>query len=306
MWQGTNSATEFWEGAMQQITEDNSARSIRAGDWTIHYHEAGQGHPLILIHGSGPGATGWTNFSHNIAALAETHRVIALDLPGWGQSDAVDPERMPVISAGVEAVVQLMDALGFDRAALIGNSLGGAICLEFAARHPERLSHLITMGAGFGAFPTIFSPGGLTEGLRIVRETYEDPSPANFRRMVGIFVYDRSFVTDELCAMRSQASQARPAHLRNFLKALNMGMAGLTRIPPGEMLVKLATCPAPSLFIHGRDDRVVPLENSLNLVSWVPDSQAHIFNRCGHWVQIEHAAAFNALVTQFLAARPQA
>jgi 2-hydroxy-6-oxonona-2,4-dienedioate hydrolase len=288
---------------MAELTEANTAKSVRTKGWNIHYHEAGQGHPLIMIHGSGPGATGWTNFSQNIEALAAHHRVIALDLPGWGRSDPVDPEQMPVISAGVEAVAQLMDALGIDRAALMGNSLGGAVCLEFAAVHAERLSHMITMGAGFSAFPTVFSPGGLTEGLRIVRETYQDPSPANFKRMVSIFVYDQSFVTDELCEMRSAASQARPHHLHNFLKALNMGMAGLTNALPGQMLMKLATCPAPSLFIHGRDDRVVPLENSLNIVSWVPDSQAHIFNRCGHWVQIEHAKAFNALVTQFLSTK---
>jgi 2-hydroxy-6-oxonona-2,4-dienedioate hydrolase len=286
---------------MHAYTEQNTARSIRTRDWNIHYHEAGEGPVLILIHGSGPGATGWTNFSPNIPDLARDHRVIALDLPGWGQSDPVDPAEKPVISAGVEAVVQLMDALAIDRAALMGNSLGGAVCLEFAVRHPQRLSHLITMGAGFGGFPTVYSPGGLTEGLRIVGETYRDPTPENFRRLVSIFVYDQAFVTDELCQMRAKAAQANPVHLANFMKALGMGMPGLTNAPLGEMAIKLAMFQGPALFIHGRDDRVVPMENTLNIVSWVPNSQAHIFNRCGHWTQIEHAAAFNALVRQFLA-----
>jgi 2-hydroxy-6-oxonona-2,4-dienedioate hydrolase len=285
---------------MSAVTEDSTARSIKTADWTIHYHDAGEGPALVLIHGSGPGATGWTNFSPNIAALAQDFRVIALDLPGWGKSDPLDPAQKPFITAGVEAVVQLLDALGIDRTAVMGNSLGGAIALEFAARHGDRLTHLITMGSGYFAFPNVFSPGGLTEGLRIVLETYRDPSPANFKRMVGIFAFDQAFVTDELCEARSKAAQANPTNLGNFLKAMGMGMPGLSNMPVGEMLMKLATFTKPSLFIHGRDDRVVPMENTLNILSWVPNSQAHIFNRCGHWVQIEHAASFNALVKQFL------
>jgi 2-hydroxy-6-oxonona-2,4-dienedioate hydrolase len=285
---------------MQAFTEENTSRILQTKNGPLHYNEAGQGYPLILIHGSGPGATGWTNFSPNLPVLAQKYRVIAMDLPGWGRSRALDPDGPPMFTVGVDAVIDLMDGLNLKTAALLGNSLGAAICLEFAARHPERMSHMITMGSGAVGFPSVYTPGGLTEGLRIVMETFAAPTPANFRRMVSIFVYDQSFVTDELCEMRSRASLSRGEHLQDFPKIMRRGMTGLTDRRPGETASRLATLEQPCLFVHGRDDRVVPMEGTLNLVSWVPRSQAHIFNRCGHWTQIEHAAAFNKLVDGFL------
>lgn len=285
---------------MQAITEANTSRSLQTKNGKVHYHEAGQGFPVIMVHGSGPGATGWTNFGANLAVLAEKYRVIALDLPGWGASFALDPKGPALITVAIEAIIALMDSLNIEKAALVGNSLGGSIVLEFAARRPDRISHLITMGSGGGGFPLVYTPGGMTEGIRIVRETYLDPTPANFRRMVSIFCYDSSFVTDELCEIRSRRSLAHPEHLANFMEITARGFTGLSDRAPGEVSAKLATFQAPSLFTHGRDDRVVAMEGTLNLVSWVPNSQAHIFNHCGHWVQIEHAAAFNALLTGFL------
>ncbi len=66
------------------ITKESSSRTVKTRDWNIHYHEAGTGHPLILLHGSGPGATGWSNFSGNLAGLSQHFRVLAVDMPGWG------------------------------------------------------------------------------------------------------------------------------------------------------------------------------------------------------------------------------
>ncbi len=286
---------------MREITEESSSREVKTKKWKLHYNDVGEGYPVIMLHGAGPGATGWSNFSRNVAGLATKYRMIAPDLPGWGDSDTIDPTETPRNSANAEAALLLMDALGIEKAALVGNSMGGAATLEFAARYPDRLSHLITMGAGFNGGPNVYSPGGLTEGLRIVRETYLDPSPANFRRLVGIFVYDSSFVTDELCEMRSRNTLKNPDHIRNFLKSFGPnGPVGNWGLPVGELLAKLAAYQGPALFIHGRDDRVVPMENSLKLVSLVPNSSLHLFNRCGHWTQIEYADAFNALIDAFL------
>jgi len=286
---------------MAEVTERGTSRTVQTKKWKLHYHDAGEGYPVIMLHGAGPGATGWSNFSRNVAGLSSRYRMLALDFPGWGDSDTLDPTEYPRNAANAEATLLLMDELGIEKAALVGNSMGGAATLEFAARYPDRLSHCITMGAGFFVGPNVYSPGGLTEGLRIVRETYQDPSPANFRRLVSIFVYDSSFVSDELCEMRSRNSLKNPEHLKNFLKGYGPnGAIGNWGLPPGELLAKLAAYQGPSLFIHGRDDRVVPMENSLKLVSLVPNSVAHIVNRCGHWTQIEHADAFNALIDAFL------
>lgn len=171
--------------------------------------------------------------------------------------------------------------------------------MQVAALWPERVSHLITMGSGLPAPGSlIFSPAGLTEGIAILLQTYSDPSPENFRRLVSIMVFDPSFVTDELCEMRSRAALSNPDHLANWAKRfIPDALPGTSFATLAE---NLATFQGPSLFIHGRDDRVVQMEMTLRLVSMVQNSAAHIFNRCGHWCQIEHARAFNALVNSFL------
>jgi len=283
---------------MTDISEATTARDVQTKRWKLHYNEAGSGYPVIMLHGTGPGATGWSNFSRNVAGLASKYRMIALDSPGWGGSDTVDPSVENRSMMNAEAVKLLMDELDIEKAAIVGNSMGGATVLQFAALWPERMSHMITMGSGFFGVPNMFTPAGMTEGIRIIRETYQDPSPANFKRLVSIMVFDSSFVTDELCQMRSENALKNKANLDMWLKGF--GPAAKPGMPVGELTAKVAAYKGPALFIHGRDDRVVPMENSLRLVATVQDSQLHVFNRCGHWAQIEHADNFNALLDGFL------
>lgn len=280
-----------------QLTFDETSRFIDTPKWRLHYNEAGAGHPVILLHGSGAGATGWTNFSPNIAPLSQKFRVIALDVPGWGLSGTNDPTVNPMVPAGAEAVRDLMDALGLRQAALVGNSMGGMIALKFAELYNDRLSHLVTMGSALITIPTIFSPAGMSEGMKVLLQAYRDPTPESFRKLINVMVFDPSFATDDLFEARSKAALANPEHLTNFLK--NFAHPGGIPVH-GDALAPLSKIKTPSLFIHGRDDRVVSVENSLRLLSIVPNSRLHVFNRCGHWAQIEHAAEFNGLVANFL------
>ncbi|WP_091737387.1 alpha/beta fold hydrolase [Phenylobacterium immobile] len=282
------------------LTEQSTGKDIQTKRWKLHYNEAGEGYPVIMLHGTGPGATGWSNFSRNVEGLSGKYRMIALDSPGWGGSDIVDGTFENRFMINAEAVKLLMDELGLEKAALVGNSMGGAATLQFCASYPERLSHMITMGAGFSPSPNIFVPGGLTEGIRIIVETYKNPTPENFRRLVSIMVYDSAFVTDELCKMRSDNALKSQANLDNWLKSFGPKFA--PGMPTHELQARLAAYKGPSLFVHGRDDRVVPMEGSMRLVSLVENSALHIFNKCGHWAQIEHAEAFNALIDGFLQA----
>lgn len=284
---------------MTELTEQSTARDVQTKKWKLHFNEAGSGHPVIMLHGSGPGATGWSNFSRNLGPLSKKYHAIALDSPGWGGSDPIDPTKESFGLAQAESIKLLMDELGMEKAALVGNSGGGAAALLFAALYPERISHLVTMGSGLPSTGSMmFSPAGMTEGIRILMETYREPSPENFRRLVSIMVFDPSFVTDELCKMRSDLALKNPEHLKNWGK--RMQRDAIPSMPLHEMADKVAAHKGPALFIHGRDDRVVQLEMTLRLVSMVQDSAAHIFNRCGHWCQIEHADTFNALVDSFL------
>lgn len=286
----------------QKITAESTSRFIKTEKWRLHYNEAGEGYPVIMLHGTGPGATGWSNFSQNIEPLSQNYRVIALDFPGWGQSDlhnALDEPRNP---ANALAVKLLMDELGIEKAVLVGNSMGGAATLQFAVDYPDRISHIVTMGPAVIA-PLIFSPGGRPpEGLKVIRETYEDPTPENFRRLVEVMCYDKSFATNELCQMRSEAALAHPEHLENWLKPMRAGVLGGTPLKATyDMLFKLASVTTPTLLVHGRDDRTVPIETSLRLLATIPNSRLVIFNRCGHWAQHEHAAEFNATLHSFIA-----
>ncbi|WNM34766.1 alpha/beta hydrolase [Streptomyces sp. Li-HN-5-11] len=276
----------------QEVTAEGTSRSVRTRDWKIHYNEAGEGHPVVMLHGSGPGATGWSNFGPNIKVLADRFRVIAPDMPGWGESDAVLPEKRD----HVQAAVQLLDELGIEKAAFVGNSMGGMTSIKLASEYPDRISHLITMGAG-GPGPALFTPGGgVSEGLKILLRTYEDPSPEGMRALIDVMTYNPAFASEELVRQRSDAARAHPDHLSNFISAFPTGMAWSTA-------EEVATIRTPTLLLHGRDDRVMPAEASLRLLSLIPDSRLVLINRCGHWLQLEHADEFNRLLADFVSSR---
>jgi 2-hydroxy-6-oxonona-2,4-dienedioate hydrolase len=287
--------------ALASLTDESTARIVDTGKWKLNINEAGKGHPIIMLHGTGPGATGWSNFNQNLRPLAAKYRVILVDAPGWGKSDPLPAAGGGWVSseAHVESLKALMDSLGLEKAAIVGNSMGGGTALRFCATYPDRVSHAVTMGAGLFSV-NIFSPAGPPEGMRIIVETYKNPTPENFRRLVNVMVYDPSFVTDELLQQRSTAALANKTHLDNWLATLAGGPGKGWGVAYGELVDKLSRFKAPSMFIHGRDDRVVPMEGTLRAVSVVPNSRAVILNRCGHWAQVEHAHEFNQLLDTFL------
>lgn len=270
-------------------------RYLQLSKFRVHFVEAGTGPAIVLLHGSGPGATGSTNFGPNIGPLAERFRVLAIDMPGWGESD---PQTNETGRDHVAVLIELLDTLGIDQAALVGNSMGAMTAITTAVRHPERVSHLITMGAPAPA-ALLFSPGnGPSEGMGVLLQAYRDPAPHAMKRLVEVMVYDQSFATDELAEARSKAANGHPEHLAGW----NEQFSGPPSPPPYFALgAAIRTISAPTLLIHGRDDRVVHYENTLHLLAQIPDSRAVLLNRCGHWAQIEHATEFNRLVGAFVA-----
>jgi 2-hydroxy-6-oxonona-2,4-dienedioate hydrolase len=275
----------------QQLSEASTDREVQTKKWRIHYQEAGAGHPVVLLHGSGPGASGWSNFQTNIGPLSEHFRVLAVDMPGWGRSDTVTWEERN----HSEALVLLLDELGIEKAAVIGNSMGGMTALRFAVEHPDRMSHLVTMGAP-APVAGVFSAGGLTEGLEVLIGTYIQPTTENFARLVEVMAFDPRFASKELAAERSRNALAHPEHLRNFVEGLRHPIvAGFDSL--ASQLSQVAT---PTLVVHGRDDRTVNYEAGLRLVSTIDDSRLLLLNRCGHWAQLEHAEEFNRIVVDFI------
>lgn len=280
------------------LTAEATSRFVDTPSGRVHYNEAGTGHPVVLLHGSGPGASGWSNFQPNLPALSQHFRCLAIDMPGWGASDSPAPEDRN----HVQTLVEILDALKIERAAVIGNSMGGMTAIHFAAKHPDRISHLIAMGAPApGA--RIFSQTGLTEGLKILIAGYADPSPSNFKQLVSIMAFDQRFATDELAAERAANASARPEHAANFLAGFKKGIMNGPLSEYQKITPQLMSSKTPTLIIHGRDDRTVHMEHGLQLVTTIPDSRLLIINRCAHWAQLEHADEFNRVVTDFVSSR---
>ena len=265
------------------------ARSIVAGGIRTNYHDTGAGAPVLLIHGSGPGVSAWANWRLAIPELAQRARVIAPDMVGFGFTDR--PLGIAyTMDTWVKHAVGLMDALELQAVDLVGNSFGGGLALAIAIRHPERVRRLVLMGAVGVSFP-------ITPGLDAVWG-YE-PSFEAMRKLLDIFAYDRTLASDELAELRYQAS-IRPGFQESF--------SAMFPAPRQRWVDALASreedirnLPHETLIIHGRDDQVIPLSTSLTFAQWISRSQLHVYGRCGHWTQIEHAARFAKLVGDFLA-----
>lgn len=264
-------------------------KSIVAAGLRTNYHDRGDGSPVLMIHGSGPGVSAYANWRLVMPKLAESRRVIAPDMAGFGFTDR-PAGAVYSMDNWVAQAIGLMDALELPQVDLVGNSFGGALSLALAIRYPKRVRRLVLMGAAGISFP-------LTPALDAVWGY--TPSFENMRKVMDWFAYDRNLVTDELARLRFEASiqpgfhesysSMFPAPRQRWVESLASQEADI-RALPHETLV-----------IHGREDQVLPVSNSITLASWILRSQLHVFGRCGHWTQIEHAARFGRLVGDFLA-----
>ena len=278
-----------------EMSENQKSLAYQGGQ--IAYHERGEGPPLFMLHGSGPGVTAWSNFSGNLPVFAQHFRCIAPDLPGYGASTGVvgDP-----FEGTLKAVLHLMDELGVERAHLIGNSFGGMIAARLAAANPDRVNRLVSIG---GVGVAIFNPFPF-EGIERLAEFVENPTRDQMIRWLRSMVYDKSLVTDELIESRFN-SATQPTALETNRKIYSReGLAGLARAMAGPDAVQyfayLPKIQAPTLLAWGRDDRVTPLDGSLVPLRLIPNAELHVFPKCGHWAMIEQKAAFESVVTAFL------
>lgn len=280
----------------QQRVEGLTSTTIAVGSRAIHLVEAGSGSPLLMLHGGGPGASGVSNYSRNIAALARRFRVLVPDLPGYGKSDKALSRTDPFGDLA-EAMLGLLDALGVRRAAVVGNSLGGACALRMALERPQRISRLVLMGpGGIGTSRSLPTPG-----LRRLFGYYEGDGPTIEKMRAFIrddLVYDGRAIPDDVIRTRFESSIDRevvanpPLRRPRGLSAL-MRM-DLTRDP------RLTGLRTPTLVLWGTDDRVNRPSGGRLLQRRMPNCDLHLFSRTGHWVQWERAEEFNAVTTAFL------
>ncbi|MBA4601389.1 alpha/beta fold hydrolase [Thermoactinomyces mirandus] len=263
---------------------------IEADGILTHYHEAGEGETLLLIHGSGPGVTAWANWKPVFPILSQHFHLYAPDVVGFG--DTQRPKGIHYsVDAWVQHMISFIEALKLEKVSIIGNSMGGALALHLAYQRPDLVHKLILMGSVGCRFP-------------ITRELDKvwgyTPSYENMKNLIKIFVYDGSTAENEdLVKMRYQASiqegyqeafsQMFPVPRQRHVDAMALSDASLRTIS------------APVLLVHGREDRVIPLnETSWKMAQLLPNAELHVFPRCGHWTQIEKTGAFTDLVVSFL------
>lgn len=255
--------------------------------WRIHHHILGEGPPVLFLHGSGPGASGWSNFAANGQAFAAAgFQAILADSLGYGLSDKpTDVDYTLERMSG--AMLELMDQLGHPRFSIVGNSQGGAMALRLALDHPDRVERLVLMAPG-GLEPRevflamkgirsmmrcLYGPEGLTEaGMRILFEKQ---------------LYDSSLVTDALVAERTAAAKAQPLHVFRSMVV-------------GNLEAELSALRCPVLGLWGVDDQFCPVSGASKLAERVPGARVVLFQGCGHWVMVEKADVFNRLALDFL------
>jgi pimeloyl-ACP methyl ester carboxylesterase len=271
-------------------------RRVRTSEGAISVLEAGKGEPVLMLHGLGATKA---SFLSSVAALAGRYRTIAFDLPGFG--DSAKPLRAPYDAryfAG--SVVALLDALGHERAHLIGNSMGGRVAIEVGLRHPERVGRLVMLA------PALASKRGraLAPYLRFLRPELGLLQPVSrrvaerfLRAMVpgatlgwiaaGIDEFLRSYLTPR----GRVAFYAAARHI--YLERPD---------GPNGFWTRLGTLAPKSLFVWGRHDQFVPVAFAPHVKRVLPAAR-HLELDCGHVPQLERPRETHAAIAAFLAGR---
>ncbi|KQW47397.1 alpha/beta hydrolase [Nocardioides sp. Root1257] len=266
---------------------------VAVGDLAFRLYESGDpaAETVLFLHGSGPGATGLSNWERIIEDLGQRFHCLAPDMIGFGDSThPLDPPRGmgPFNELRAEALLGLLDELGLDRVHLVGNSMGGQLALLMALAAPERVGKILLMGSG-GAPDMPVSPG-----LAHLRTFYDAPSAESLESLLGEFVFDlepmrpvidrvvkeRMAYVERADVQRSHAASFDPAGARRFFSPEEL--AGISH----DVLV-----------VHGRDDRIIPVAASRYFADHLPNANLFVIGRCGHWTQIEHPTTFTTLLT---------
>ncbi len=259
-----------------------------ANGYKIHYLDEGEGEAVVFLHGSGPGASGYSNFKGNYPAFVEAgYRCIIPDHIGYGFSDKPDDVDHP-LAFFVECIKQTLDVAGVERCTLVGNSLGGAIAFGLALEYPDLVDKLILM-----------APGGLNDlpdyqampGMQKVFKVFGSGEPVTPEVMKDLFatglMHDPSHATDELVAERMQIMQIMNGHVMATMQIPNL-------------VDQLHRIECPSLAFWGMDEQMMPESGLMKMVKAMPHLRTILVNECGHWVMVEHEGVFNRACLDFL------
>ena len=276
-----------------QLAEEGTSKTIQAGGMTVHYHDVGSGDPLLLLHSYGPGSTSWITWHKVLPEFSKHFRCIAMDLPNFAKTGPVVYNE-PTHNFQSQTALALLDALGIERAHVVGNSQGGQSSMVFAYRYPDRINKLV-WGAGHvgtgGGYPNEYlmtvTP---EEGIRASRAAGQNPTLENFRYYLETHIHDQSLVTDDLVEYVHRAYTSRPDLAEARAKSSSA---------PYNHSKHLGEISAPTLIVWGRHDRMCQFEIGLNAFNLTPNAQLVVLH-CGHWVPFEKPKEYASHVLNFL------
>jgi 4,5:9,10-diseco-3-hydroxy-5,9,17-trioxoandrosta-1(10),2-diene-4-oate hydrolase len=251
----------------------------------MHYLEHGTGPAVVFVHGSGPGVSAYSNFFPNYKVIAAAgHRALLPDMLGFGWSSK--PTGIDyTLDLFTSSLGAFLDKLDVRRCVLVGNSLGGAISIGYALKHPERVSKLVLMGpGGIETREAYFKMPGIQ---KMVAEFSAGLDRAGLKKIMEILAYDPKFVTDELVEMRFNVLKTQPKEV-------------LSRMIIPDQSPELGKLRAPILGFWGIEDQFCPASGYEKILRAVPDSRFVMYSRCGHWAMIERSEDFNRNVIEFL------
>ena len=258
------------------------------GGITMNYHDAGRDDRgvVLFLHGSGPGASGWSNFKGNYPFLVEHgYRTIVPDTMGYGYS--TKPEEGAYSLDDVAAQYKgLLDALGVSKATLVGNSQGGAIAITMALDYPDAVEKLVLMAPGaLEARETYMEMEGIKAMIRVLYK--EGISKETMRKVFTLQLHDESKITDEVIEERYQVAMTQ--HKDN-----------IARIRVVNLEDRLSEIRCPVLCFWGANDKFCPPTGASKIASRCVNSRTMLISSCGHWVMVEYPKLFNDLTLRFL------
>ncbi|WP_417285310.1 alpha/beta fold hydrolase [Comamonas sp.] len=253
----------------------------------VHYHEQGTGDPVIFLHGAGGGASGYSNFKGNYPEFAKAgFRSIVPDLLGYGLSSKTEEPKQYHLDFFIAGIKGLVDKLGLKNITLLGNSLGGAVALGYALKHPEDVKSLILMApGGVEDLDTYLAMPGIANMFNIYKSGKTGKEA--MRAVMSMQLVDQSLLTDEIINERAPIAETQTQAARSVLVVPNMT----------EQLPELK-CNV--LGFWGMQDAFNPASGADKLVKGIKNCRVILVNQCGHWVQVEHREMFNRSCIDFM------
>jgi pimeloyl-ACP methyl ester carboxylesterase len=253
-------------------------KTMQIGGRDVLYYKAGQGEPLVVIHGGAGDATTWLD---NMAVLAENYTVYAPDLPGYGGSQAMEGHYyVPELAQFIEDFTK---QLGLEKFYLVGHSLGGGIALNFALLFPEKIRKLVLisslcLGREVGLWLRVLSIPGIIKALS-------------------------SIFTAVMKGVKWIAGQINPARIIMQLSPAAISVGGSISTYREQTLIlekRLPEVKMPTLLVWGGRDPVVPVMQAYRACKVIPDCRIEVFKKRGHNVHREALQEFSAILTRFL------